>query len=120
VLANKDNLMPDAFLDIHPDGSIATQQVKATSAPKTEAKAGAEKSDVDVEKIFTAIDSSLGEDLVRKVKDFLYHSVKNLVTTDYEKFVFFRGGNMTLCANAIILSYHLMCNPLIYYCNVHN
>lgn len=64
--ANKDNLMPDFFLDTHPDTIVSSHNVKIDKS-KTEAKPAAEKSDVDVEKIFTAISNSLNEELVKKV-----------------------------------------------------
>ncbi|XP_054275198.1 hydroxysteroid dehydrogenase-like protein 2 isoform X2 [Macrosteles quadrilineatus] len=65
--SNKDNLMPDFFLDTHPDTIVSSHNVKIDKS-KTEAKPAGEKSDVDVEKIFTAISNSLNEELVKKVQ----------------------------------------------------
>jgi len=67
--SNKDNLMPDFFLDTHPEAIVSAHNVKIDK-PKAEAKpaAATDKSDVDVEKIFAAITNNLNEELVKKVQ----------------------------------------------------
>lgn len=67
--ANKDNLMPDFFLDIKPETIISDYNVQVNK-PKTEVKV--EQSPTDVERIFSAITVNLNEDIVSKVRTYPY------------------------------------------------
>lgn len=63
--ANKDNLVPDAFLDVDHDSTVASHSIPKPKPQAAQVKA--EGPPTDVEKIFSAIQTNLSEDLVNKV-----------------------------------------------------
>uniref|UniRef100_A0A1B6HCE3 Hydroxysteroid dehydrogenase-like protein 2 n=1 Tax=Homalodisca liturata TaxID=320908 RepID=A0A1B6HCE3_9HEMI len=65
--SNKENLMPDFFLDVNPDTIISNHNVKVDK-PKPKVEVKEEKPPTDVEHIFSAIQANLNEELVQKVQ----------------------------------------------------